>query len=155
MIVFRLSAVFMSILADILTIVLVLLSLFLILVVLMQKGSANGGMGAAMGGGMAEAALGVETSNVLTKVTRNTAIVFFVMVFGLGLAYIYLHNVELVADENALPEFAAPEMETSGLLETLSGPESAADEAADALGNQVNSFVTEAEASATEETESD
>lgn len=145
----------MSILADILTIVLVLLSLFLILVVLMQKGSANGGMGAAMGGGMAEAALGAETSNVLTKITRNTSIVFFVMVFGLGLAYIYLHNVELMADENALPEFAAPEMDAAGLLETLSGPESAADEAADALGDQVDSLATEAEAAATEETKSE
>ena len=82
----------MSIIADILTIILVLISVFLILVVLMQKGSANGGMGAAMGGGMAEAALGAETTSVLTKVTRNTAIVFFVMVFGLGLAYIYIHS---------------------------------------------------------------
>ena len=84
----------MDILADILTIVLALLSVFLILIVLLQKGSANGGMGAAMGGGMAEAALGAETTSVLTKLTRNTAIVFFVMVFGLGLARIWLHSAE-------------------------------------------------------------
>ena len=44
----------MSIIADILTIILVLISVFLILVVLMQKGSANGGMGAAMGGSFLE-----------------------------------------------------------------------------------------------------
>lgn len=135
----------MSILADILTIVLVLLSLFLILVVLMQRGNANGGMGAAMGGGMAEAALGAETSSVLTKVTRNTAIVYFVMVFGLGLAYIYIHHAEKTAEENALPEFAAPEANTAGLLETLSEAESEADKAADALGNQLDSRSQEAE----------
>jgi len=144
----------MSILADILTIVLVLLSLFLILVVLLQRGNANGGMGAAMGGGMAEAALGAETSNVLTKVTRNTAIVFFVMVFGLGLAYIYLHNAEQLADENALPEFEATEADTAGLLETLSGAESTADQAANALGAQVDSLATEAEKAASEATKS-
>ena len=131
----------MGILADILTIVLALLSVFLILIVLLQKGSANGGMGAAMGGGMAEAALGADTSNVLTKLTRNVAIVFFVMVFGLGLARIYLHSAEQSADREALPEFVNPEVDTAALLETLSESESAADQAADALGEQVESAV--------------
>jgi len=41
----------MGILIGILTILLVLLSIFLVFVVLMQRGSANGGLGAAMGGG--------------------------------------------------------------------------------------------------------
>lgn len=141
----------MSILADILTIVLALISLFLILVVLLQKGSANGGMGAAMGGGMAEAALGAETANVLTKVTRNTAIVFFVMIFGLGLARIYLHSAAESADDNALPEFAAPEVDTAALLETLSESESTADQAASALGEQVESAAaTDAEGAKSE-----
>ena len=130
----------MGILADILTIVLALLSVFRILIVLLQKGSANGGMGAAMGGGMAEAALGADTSNVLTKLTRNVAIVFFVMVFGLGLARIYLHSAEQSADREALPEFANPEVDTAALLETLES-ESTADQAADALGEQVESAV--------------
>ena len=137
----------MSILADILTIVLALLSLFLILVVLMQKGSAGGGLGAAMGGGMAEAALGAETTNVLTKVTRNTAIIFFVMVFGLGLTRIHLHSVAQLADDNALPDFAAPEVDTAALLETLSDSESTADQAAEALGEQAEPVAAEAEAS--------
>ena len=137
----------MDILADILTIVLALLSLFLILVVLLQKGSAGGGLGAAMGGGMAEAALGAETTNVLTKVTRNTAIIFFVMVFGLGLTRIHLHSVAQTADDNALPEFAAPEVDTAALMETLSDSESTADQAADALGVKAESVAAEAEAS--------
>ena len=126
----------MSILADILTIVLALLSVFLILIVLAQKGNANGGMGAAMGGGMAEAALGAETTTVLTKWTRNTAIIFFVLVFGLGLARIYLHSAAEAADDNALPEFDAPAADAAALLETLSDGETAADEAAEALGEQ-------------------
>jgi preprotein translocase subunit SecG len=137
----------MSILADILTIVLALLSLFLLLVVLLQRGSANGGMGAAMGGGMAEAALGAETSSVLTSVTRNTAIIFFVMIFGLGLTRIYLHNEAETADGNALPEFAVPEVDTAALLETLSESESTAEQAANALGAQAESVAAEAETS--------
>ncbi len=135
----------MSIIADILTIILVLISVFLILVVLMQKGSANGGMGAAMGGGMAEAALGAETTSVLTKVTRNTAIVFFVMVFGLGLAYIYIHSAAQKAEDDALPEFAASEEAGPGLLETISGAGTTAEEAAETLGEQVEAFSQEAE----------
>ena len=135
----------MSIIADILTIILVLISVFLILVVLMQKGSANGGMGAAMGGGMAEAALGAETTTVLTKITRNTAIVFFVMVFGLGLAYIYIHSAAQKAEDNALPEFAASEEAGPGLLETISGAETTAEEAAETLGEQVEAVTQETE----------
>ena len=135
----------MSIIADILTIILVLISVFLILVVLMQKGSANGGIGAAMGGGMAEAALGAETTTVLTKVTRNTAIVFFVMVFGLGLAYIYIHSAAQEAEDNALPEFAASEEAGPGLLETISGAETTAEEAAETLGEQVEAASQEVE----------
>jgi len=134
----------MSIIADILTIILVLISIFLILVVLMQKGSANSGMGAAMGGGMAEAALGAETTSVLTKVTRNTSIVFFVMVFGLGLAYIRLHSAAQQAEENALPEFSASENASAGLLETISGAETTAEEAAESLGEQVEAAGQEA-----------
>jgi len=113
----------------------------------MQKGSAGGGLGAAMGGGMAEAALGAETTNVLTKVTRNTAIIFFVMVFGLGLTRIHLHSVAQLADDNALPDFAAPEVDTAALLETLSDSESTADQAAEALGEQAEPVAAEAEAS--------
>jgi preprotein translocase subunit SecG len=134
----------MSIIADILTIILVLISIFLILVVLMQKGSANSGMGSAMGGGMAEAALGAETTSVLTKVTRSTAIVFFVMVFGLGLAYIRLHSAAQRAEENALPEFSAQEDVRPSLQETISGAETTAEEAADSLGEQVDAAAQEA-----------
>ncbi|MCH6255941.1 preprotein translocase subunit SecG [Puniceicoccaceae bacterium K14] len=108
----------MNILIGILQIVLVLISLFLILVVLMQPGSANGGMGAAMGGGAAESALGAESSSVLSKVTTKTAIVFFVFVLGLNLLILGVHDKSKSEAEDALPEFELPtEEETAEAVE--------------------------------------
>ncbi len=79
----------MSILLGILTFVLILVSLFIILVVLAQKAKSDGGMGAAMGGGMAEAAFGADTNNVLTKLTIRSTIAFFILTFVLYLGFIY------------------------------------------------------------------
>ncbi|HEY1765890.1 MAG TPA: preprotein translocase subunit SecG, partial [Opitutaceae bacterium] len=79
----------MSILLDILTAVLIVTSIILILLVLMQKATSDGGMGAAMGGGMAEATFGANTGNVLSKGTINASIVFFVVSFALYLGRIY------------------------------------------------------------------
>lgn len=139
----------MDILFGILTIVLVLVSAFMILVVLMQRGNANGGLGAAMGGGMAESAFGAETSNVLTKVTRNTAIVFFVMTFGLYLAQLWLHReAELQEEGTALPEFATeePSAAQNALQELMSESAELQSESSSAAAG----LQTEAEA-ATEE----
>jgi len=97
----------MSILLGILTFVLIVVSLFLVLVVLMQKAKNDGGMGAAMGGGMAEAAFGADTSNVLSKATINGAIAFFVLAFALYLGRIY-RRTHVVASADALPTIAAP-----------------------------------------------
>ncbi len=96
----------MSVLLAIFTFVLILVSLFLILVVLMQKAKSDGGMGAAMGGGMAEATFGADTGNVLSKATINGAIIFFVLSFGLYLGWIY--QVKHVAKASALPTISAP-----------------------------------------------
>jgi preprotein translocase subunit SecG len=97
----------MNILLGILTFVLILISIFLILVVLAQKAKSDGGMGAAMGGGMAEATFGAETSNVLSKATINAAIAFFVLSCALFLGRIYQlrHTAESGA---ALPSIGAP-----------------------------------------------
>lgn len=80
----------MSILIGIFTFVLILVSVFLVLVVLAQKAKTDGGMGAALGGGATEAAFGADTGNVLTKLTINAAILFFVLTFGLYLGHIYV-----------------------------------------------------------------
>lgn len=98
----------MNILLAILTFVLILISLFLILVVLAQKAKNDGGMGAAMGGGMAEAAFGADTSNVLSKATINASIAFFVLAFVLYLGRLYQRSQASAAAGDALPTITAP-----------------------------------------------
>ena len=98
----------MSILLAIATFVLILTSIFLILLVLAQKAKSDGGMGAAMGGGMAEATFGADTGNVLSKATINAAIVFFVLSFALYLGRIYERKHAAAAAGSALPVIAVP-----------------------------------------------
>lgn len=58
-----------------------------VVVILMQRPSANAGMGAALGGGAAEQAFGGEAGNVLTRFTTILIIVFFLLSFGLFLGF--------------------------------------------------------------------
>lgn len=74
------------------SIVLLFLCAWLILLILMQKPSANAGMGAALGGGAAESAFGGEASNVLTRWTVYGVIGFFVLTLSLSLGQIYRHH---------------------------------------------------------------
>ena len=71
---------------SLLTLVLILISFFVVFLVLMQK-SQSGGMGSALGGGMAESAFGSDTSNVLTKATIYASIAFFIIALILYLLY--------------------------------------------------------------------
>ena len=95
----------MGILINIVTVVLILISAFLVLIVLAQKAKSDGGVGAAMGGGVAEATFGAETGNVLTKATINASIAFFVLSFLLYLGHIYQHKHATKVD-GALPTIA-------------------------------------------------
>ena len=97
----------MSIVLGILTFVLILVSLFIVLVVLAQK-SKDGGMGAALGGGAAEAAFGAETGNVLSKSTIYAAVMFFVLAFALYLGRIYENKHAAAGDGSRLPRIAVP-----------------------------------------------
>lgn len=96
----------MGIFLWVLTVILIFVSLFLILVVLAQK-SKDAGMGAALGGGAAEAAFGADTGNVLSKSTIWAAVVFFILAFAL-----YLGRISEASgsrgDTRALPDIAAP-----------------------------------------------
>ncbi len=96
----------MSILLGLLTFVLVLVSVFLVLVVLMQRAKSDGSMGAVMGGSMAEATFGADTTNVLSKATIRGAIVFFILATLLYLGRIWQHNH--ANGGAALPSIAAP-----------------------------------------------
>ena len=89
----------MSLLIGILTVVLAFTSIFLVFVVLMQRAKTDGGMGAAMGGGITESTFGAETGNVLSSATIKAAIVFFVVSFTLYLAHIYQNKHRDSADE--------------------------------------------------------
>jgi preprotein translocase subunit SecG len=60
-------------------------------------------MGAALGGGMAEAAFGGESSNVLQKITTWAAVGFFVLCFGLYLGYLAVSKNAVVESGDALP----------------------------------------------------
>jgi preprotein translocase subunit SecG len=97
----------MSIVLGILTFILILVSLFLVLIVLMQK-SKDGGMGATLGGGMAEATFGAETGNVLSRSTIYAAIIFFVLALTLYMGRIYERKHANASATNALPTIAAP-----------------------------------------------
>jgi preprotein translocase subunit SecG len=97
----------MSILLDIATVVLLLTSFILIMLVLAQKAKSDGGMGAAMGGGMAEATFGADTGNVLSKATINASIVFFVLSFALYLGRIY-EGKHSASSGGALPSISVP-----------------------------------------------
>lgn len=79
----------LSILLGVLTFALIVVSLFLILVVLAQKSKSDGGVGAAMGGGMAEATFGADTSNVLSKMTIWAAVLFFSLSLALYMGRLY------------------------------------------------------------------
>jgi len=102
----------MSILIGIFTFILILVSLFLVLVILAQKSKNDGGMGAALGGGMAEATFGADTGNVLSKSTINAVIAFFVLCFGLYLAHLHVSK-SASADARALPTISVPVEETA------------------------------------------
>ena len=143
----------MAILIDILTIVLVLVSIFMILLVLMQRGSAAGGLGAAMGGGMAESALGAESSSVLSRWTRNVAILFFVLVFGLYLGRLKVHEDEMKAEDATLPQFegAADTSAASALQELISSAEEEAEAEGEAAAGEAQDVAEPAAQDAAEE----
>lgn len=72
-------------LVGILLFVLIVVCLFMVFMILLQRGSSQGGMGTAFGGGMAESTFGAETGNILTKATVFAAVTFFVLSLGLYL----------------------------------------------------------------------
>jgi|HubBroStandDraft_2_1064218.scaffolds.fasta_scaffold226294_2 preprotein translocase subunit SecG len=97
----------MSILLGILTVILIFVSLFLILLVLAQPAKSDGGMGSALGGGMAESAFGGSHGTVTSKLTIKAAIVFFVLSFALYLGNVYQRSHANGA-AGVLPNIAVP-----------------------------------------------
>lgn len=90
------------------TVILLLLCLFVVLIVLMQRPSANAGMGSSLGGGMAEGALGVESGNILTRWTIYCTVGFFILSFGLYLAAM-AHRKTFITSNGGLPAVILPD----------------------------------------------
>ena len=86
-----------------------LVCLLVVLVILMQRPSANAGMGAALGGGAAETVFGGESANVLSKMTTTLTVILFVLSFGLYLGFVAREKPSVKAlDAAATAAPAAP-----------------------------------------------
>ena len=86
-----------------------LVCLLVVLVILMQRPSANAGMGAALGGGAAETVFGGESANVLSKMTTTLTVILFVLSFGLYLGFVAREKPTIKAlDAAATAAPAAP-----------------------------------------------
>jgi preprotein translocase subunit SecG len=96
-----------SFLIALFTVILLLVCVFMTVIILMQRSSANAGMGTALGGGAAESVFGGETANVLLKNTVIVAVLFFVLSFGLYLGTLAQVKNRTIAT-GGLPTFGAP-----------------------------------------------
>jgi preprotein translocase subunit SecG len=86
-----------TILISIFMFVLLVVAGLMSVIILMQKPSANAGMGAALGGGAAESVFGGEAAGQLLKFTVRIAVAFFVISFFLYLG-ILAANRPVVTD---------------------------------------------------------
>lgn len=103
------------------SVILVLISLFVMLIILMQRPSANAGMGSSLGGGIAESAFGGESVNVLTRWTIYCIVAFFIIAFGLYLFYMSRFDANVAEVGAGLPEIMTeaplpPQEQTPGIL---------------------------------------
>ena len=102
-----------------------LVCLLVVLVILMQRPSANAGMGSALGGGAAETVFGGESANVLSKMTTTLTVILFVLSFGLYLGFVAREKPAPKAlDAKATAPVAAPAAPASAA--TPAAPASAA-----------------------------
>jgi len=133
-----------SILILISTVILVLVSAFIVLIVLMQRPSANSGMGSALGGGAAESAFGAQTGNILTRATIVGCVAFFLLAFCLYLGHMSGSNEEDLQGNSLTHELSA-----------AAEAESSESPAVDADAGLAKTIKAEAEQESTEDAEVD
>jgi preprotein translocase subunit SecG len=86
-----------------------LVCILVVLVILMQRPSANAGMGSALGGGAAETVFGGESANVLSKMTTTLTVILFILSFGLYLGFVAREKpVTKALDAKSTAPVAAP-----------------------------------------------
>jgi preprotein translocase subunit SecG len=144
----------LNIIISLLTFILIIISLFMVLVILMQRASTNAGMGSAFGGGVAESAFGAETTNILTRATKWSAVAFFVIALTLYLMYMSQQAPKNSVSESELPDIPVATREAAA-AETVTA-ETVADEVQDAVeqtaAEEGESAIPETPAPAVDET---
>jgi preprotein translocase subunit SecG len=103
----------LNIIISLLTFILIIISLFMVLVILMQRASANAGMGSAFGGGVTESAFGAETTNILTRATKWSAVAFFVIALTLYLMYMSQQAPQTAGSDADLPDIPVATQEAA------------------------------------------
>ncbi|HVV00272.1 MAG TPA: preprotein translocase subunit SecG [Verrucomicrobiae bacterium] len=82
----------MGFLIGILTVIMVLVCLLLTLLVLIQLPKKEAGMGVAFGAGATDALFGAGSGTALTKITKYTSVIFFVLSIVLSVLQSSYHN---------------------------------------------------------------
>ena len=98
----------MGFLIGLFTVVMVLDCAVLIFLVLIQLPKKDAGAGLAFGGGATDALFGAGSGNVLTKITKYAAGIFFVLAVVLSLMQRTYHTRTTSAFEAGLQKAAAP-----------------------------------------------
>src|SRR5271167_810603 len=94
----------MTFIVGILTCVLLLNALLLILLVLVQLPKKDAGAGLAFGGGAADALFGAGSGNALTKITKYSTVVFFLLALAIGILQDNAHQGNTSAFEKQLQQ---------------------------------------------------
>jgi preprotein translocase subunit SecG len=94
----------MSFLIGVLTFFLIVNCAVLVLLVLIQLPKKDAGAGLAFGGGAADALFGAGSGNALTKITKYSAIIFFVLALVIGMMQDRSHMGNTAAFEKQLQQ---------------------------------------------------
>lgn len=127
--------------------VLAFVCVLVVLFVLMQKPSANAGMGSALGGSASESVFGGEAAGVLSKATVIFIAAFFILSAVLYLAFLGAKSdgegKGLKLEEAVSAQTAAPEAPAAAIVPAEEAP--AASDAAPATGGNPAAAQTPAE----------
>jgi len=139
-----------TIVINLLTFVLILVSLFMLLVILMQRANSNAGMGSAFGGGVTESTFGAETTNILERATKWSALAFFIIALVLYLLFMAREGASAKQGDADLPDIPVVE-DVAPATEPAPVATPSADAASAQAGDVLDQVAAEAEAVLDEE----
>ena len=93
-----------------LTVLLVIVALLLVIIILMQRPKSEG-LGAAFGGGVTDDLFGVQTTNVLSRITVWLGVFFFVLTLLISMLHVKFSSGETAVQKQLLkktPSASAP-----------------------------------------------